>query len=152
MATTRLPPDFKEFLRLLNAHRVEYLLIGGHAVGYHGYPRATADMDVWISNRPENAERVVRVLQEFGFAGPEVNPGLFVEEGQIIRMGVPPLRIEIATAISGVSFAECYAAKIVDVLDGVEANLISLRHLRINKRASGRHKDLEDLDSLPGER
>jgi len=108
-------------------------------------------MDVWVGVRPENAVKVVRVLEEFGFGGPEVKPELFLEAGQIIRMGVPPLRIEIATAISGVAFAECYAEKVVDVLDGVEVSLISLRHLRANKRACGRHKDLEDLENLPGE-
>lgn len=136
---------------MLNAHRVEYLLIGGHAVGYHGYPRATADMDVWIAVRPDNAQKMVRVLQEFGFGSPELTPKLFLKEGQIIRLGVPPLRIEIATAISGVAFDECYVEKVVDLLDGVEVNLISLRHLRINKRASGRHKDLEDIENLPRE-
>ncbi len=149
MATTRLPPDFKEFLRLLNAHRVEYLLIGGHAVGYHGYPRATADMDVWIAVRPDNAERMVGVLHEFGFTDPAVQPDLFLEEDRIVRIGVPPLRIEIATTISGVAFAECYADRVVDTLDGVEVSLISLRHLRVNKQASGRHKDLGDLENLP---
>ena len=80
MATIRLPPDFREFLRLLNSHEVEYLLIGGHAVGYHGYPRATADMDVWIAMHPQNAEKLVVVLREFGFAVPELSASLFLKE------------------------------------------------------------------------
>jgi hypothetical protein len=134
---------------LLSAHRVEYLLIGGHAVGYHGYPRATADMDVWIGVRPDNAERMVGVLHEFGFTDPAVQPDLFLEEDRIVRIGMPPLRIEIATTISGVAFTECYADRVVDNLDGVEVSLISLRHLRANKQASGRHKDLGDLENLP---
>ena len=149
MATVRLPPDFKEFLRLLNAHQVEYLLIGGYAVGYHGYPRATADMDIWVAVALENAGRIVAALKEFGFDVPELSPELFLQEGRIIRMGVPPIRIEIVTTISGVSFDQCYAERVVDVLDGVEVNLISLRHLKANKRASGRHKDLSDLEYLP---
>ncbi len=149
MATINLPPDFKEFLRLLNAHHVEYLLIGGYAVAYHGYPRATADMDIWIAVHPRNAERVVATLREFGFDLPELSPGLFLKEDQIIRMGVPPVRIEIATGISGISFGECYAARVVDVLDGVEVNLISLAHLKVNKKAAGRHRDLDDLEHLP---
>ncbi len=136
-------------MRLLNENRVEYLLIGGHAVGYHGYPRATADMDVWVAVSQENAERVARTLQQFGFAGPEVQPGLFLNPDQIIRMGVPPLRIEIATSISGVRFEECYAARVVGVLEGIEVSLIGLPHLRANKQASGRHKDLNDLENLP---
>lgn len=149
MATVNLPPDFKEFLKLLNAHHVEYLLIGGYAVAYHGYPRATADMDIWISVHPKNADKVVTVLKEFGFDLPDLSPEIFLKKDQIIRMGAPPVRIEIATGISGVSFAECYAARVVDMLDEVEVNVIGLPHLKVNKKAAGRHKDLDDLDNLP---
>jgi len=149
MATIHLPSDFKEFLKLLKAHQVEYLLIGGYAVGYHGYPRATADMDIWIAMNPANAERIVAVLKEFGFDLPELSPELFLKEWQIIRMGVPPIRIELATTVSGVNFNECYAERIVDTLDDVEVNLISLKHLKLNKKACGRHRDLADLENLP---
>ncbi len=149
MATIHLPCDFKEFLKLLNAHKVEYLLIGGYAVGYHGYPRATADMDVWTAMNPVNADRIVAVLKEFGFDPPNLSPELFLKEWQIIRLGVPPVRIEIATTVSGVDFSQCYAERVVDVLDGVKVNLISLNHLKINKKASGRHQDLADLENLP---
>jgi predicted nucleotidyltransferase len=149
MATTHLPPDFKEFLKLLNAHQVEYLLIGGYAVGYYGYPRATADMDIWIAMNPANSDRIVAVLKEFGFDLPELSPELFLKEWQIIRLGVPPVRIELATTISGVNFGECYAKRVVDVLDGVKVSLISLKHLKANKKASGRHQDLADLENLP---
>jgi hypothetical protein len=148
MATVNLPPDFKEFLQLLSAHHVEYLLIGGYAVAYHGYPRATADMDIWIALHPQNAEKVV-AIKAFGFDLPELSTGLFLKEGQIIRMGVPPLRIEIATSISGVCFEECYAARVIDILDEVEVNLISLTHLIANKKAASRYKDLNDLENLP---
>ena len=144
-----LPKDFKEFLSLLRSHGVRYLLIGGYAVGYHGYPRATGDLDVWIAMEPENATRVVDVLREFGFDTPQLAPGLFLQDQRIVRMGNVPLRIEITTAISGVSFEECYAARIEAVLDGVEVTLIDLAHLKANKRASGRHKDLMDLEQLP---
>jgi predicted nucleotidyltransferase len=136
-------------LKLLNAHKVEYLLIGGYAVGYHGYPRATADMDIWIAMNHANAEKVVVALKEFGFDPPELSPELFLKEWQIIRLGVPPVRIEIATTISGVNFGKCYAERIVDVMDGVKVNLISLNHLKANKKASGRHQDLADLEKLP---
>jgi hypothetical protein len=149
MATVHLPPDFKEFLKLLQVHQVEYLLIGGYAVGYHGYPRATADMDVWVAIHPQNADKLVAVLREFGFDVPELSAELFLKEHQVIRMGVPPLRIEIVTTISGVSFQECYPERVEALLDGVQVHLISLRHLKINKRASGRHKDLNDLENLP---
>jgi hypothetical protein len=149
MATTRLPQDFKEFLKLLNAYRVEYLLIGGYAVGYYGYPRATADMDIWIAMTPANADKIVFVLKEFGFDPPDLSPQLFLKEKQIIRMGVPPVRIEIATTISGVNFRDCFAQKIVAEIDGINTNLISLSHLKINKRASARHQDIADLEHLP---
>src|SRR5438270_5539047 len=100
MATIQLPPDFKEFLRLLNSNEVEYLVIGGYAVNYHGYARATADLDIWIGIAPKNAETVARVVREFGFAQADAAP--FLEPGNIIRMGVPPVRLEILTTISGV--------------------------------------------------
>jgi hypothetical protein len=144
-----LPNDFKEFLRLLNANGVEYLLIGGYAVGYHGYPRATNDIDFWIAIHPDNAERMVEVLRQFGFAVPELQKELFLKAPSIVRMGIPPMRIEVTTRISGVSFDECYAERINDTVDGVEANIINLEHLKRNKKASGRFKDLNDLENLP---
>ncbi len=149
MATIHLPPDFQEFLRLLGASKVEYLLIGGYAVAYHGYPRATADMDVWVGVNPKNANRMVAVLKRFGFDIPELSPVLFLKENQLIRMGVPPVEIDVWTTISGVNFAECYADRVVDTLDGVQVNLINLQHLKMNKKARGTHKDLNDLENLP---
>jgi hypothetical protein len=149
MATIHLPPDLKEFIKLLNLHQVEYLLIGGYAVGYHGYPRPTGDMDIWIAISPQNAERVVSALREFGFDTPELSVRLFSRKKQIIQMGVSPIKIDISTSISGVSFAKCYAKRIVDELDGVQVHLINLKHLKANKKASGRLKDLSDLENLP---
>ena len=129
-------------------HQVEYLLIGGYAVAYHGYPRATNDMDVWVAIHPDNAKRLVSVLQLFGFSVPELSDDLFLQKDKIVRMGVPPMRIEILTSISGVSFEECYTNRIVDEIDGILVNLIALKQLRQNKRASGRYKDLNDLEHL----
>ncbi len=136
-------------MQLLNSHQVEYLLIGGYAVGYHGYPRATGDMDIWIAVHLQNAEKMVAVLKEFGFDLPELSVELFLRENQVIRMGVPPVKVDITTTVSGVSFDECYAERVIDVLDGVQVNLISLKHLKANKKASGRLKDLTDLENLP---
>jgi hypothetical protein len=149
MATIHLPPDFKEFLRLLNVHKVEYLLIGGYAVNYYGYPRATADLDVWLAMQPANAERMVAALKEFGFDLPDLSPELFLRPAQIIRLGVPPVRIEIATTISGVDFAECQARRVEDTFDGVPVHVIGLDDLKRNKQAAGRHQDLADLEHLP---
>jgi len=134
---------------LLREHDARYLLIGGYAVGYHGYPRATADMDIWVAVHPENAERIVAVLRAFGFDLPELSAELFLKDNQIIRMGIPPMRLEICTSISGVEFETCYQGRVTAVLDGVEVNLINLEHLKINKKASGRYKDLNDLENLP---
>lgn len=144
-----LPQDFKEFLNLLRVNRVEYLLIGAYAVGYHGYPRATQDMDIWIASTPENATRTVAALNEFGFGTPELTTDLLLRPNNIVRMGEEPMRIEILNWASGVDFDDCYRERIIDTLDGVEVNLIGLNHLKINKKASGRLKDLADLEELP---
>jgi predicted nucleotidyltransferase len=149
MATINLPQDFREFLKLLNAHRVKYLLIGGYAVAYYGYPRATADMDVWIEVETANADKIVAALKEFGFDLPELSAELFLTPEKIIRMGEPPFRIEIVTSISGVTFEDCYTSRVIDELDGVPVSLIGLIDLKENKKASGRYKDLDDLQNLP---
>ncbi len=125
------------------------MLIGGYAVNYYGYSRATADMDIWIGISSNNAAKVVEAIREFGFDVPELRSELFLKENQVVRMGVPPFRIEVITSISGVSFEECYAECTADSLDEVKVNLISLRHLKVNKKASGRNKDLVDLEYLP---
>ncbi|WP_434683926.1 hypothetical protein [Pseudanabaena minima] len=145
----QIPPDFKEFLRLLNSHQVEYLLIGGYAVGYYGFVRATGDMDIWVNINTTNATNVVATLKEFGFAVPELSPELFLQKDRIIRMGIPPLRLEILTTISGVDFAECFENKLTVQIEELEVNLINLQDLKVNKRASGRLKDLLDLENLP---
>lgn len=143
-----LPSDFKEFLNLLKSRGVRYLLIGGYAVGYHGYPRATGDMDIWVAVSPGNADRAVETCREFGFSTPDLVPDLFLREQSIVRMGIPPARIEILTTISGVSFEECYERRVDVTLDGVEVSVIGLADLKVNKQASGRYKDLMDLDHL----
>ena len=144
-----LPQDFKEFLRLLTAKKIKYLLVGGYAVGYHGYPRATNDMDIWLAIDPATADQMVQALKEFGFDTPQLSKELFLQENKIVRMGSPPIRIEILTSISGVSFDDSFQKRIVDEIDGVQVNIINLEQLKINKKASGRHKDLDDLENLP---
>ncbi len=146
---TAPPPDFKEFLSLLKTKNISYLLIGGYAVGYHGYPRATNDMDIWIAIEPEVAEQMVSALKEFGFNTPQLSKDIFLKESNVIRMGIAPIRIKILTTISGVSFDECFKERVIDKIDGVEVNIISLNKLKINKKASGRYKDLDDYENLP---
>jgi len=143
-----LPNDFREFLRLLRDHRVEYMVIGGWAVGLHGYPRATDDLDIWVAISSANANRIVRALLDFGFDSPDLSTDLFLNENRIIRMGVEPNRIELMTSISGVQFDQCYGERLETMLDNEPVSLINLRHLRVNKKASGRLKDLSDLEHL----
>jgi hypothetical protein len=106
-------------------------------------------MDIWVAISPKNAEKIVKVLEEFGFDFPELNPKLFMEKDKIIRMGVPPMRLEILTSVSGVEFDSCYRNRIVAELDDVQINLIGLADLKRNKNSAGRHKDLNDLENLP---
>jgi hypothetical protein len=149
MATLAVPDDFKEFLKLLNAGRVRYLLVGGYAVNLHGYSRSTMDMDIWVAVSRINASRLVAALTAFGFGQPSLSADLFLKEDRVIRMGHPPLRLELLTSIDGVRFSECYARRKRIILDGLPINLISLRDLKQNKRASGRPRDLDDLEHLP---
>ncbi len=144
-----LAKDFKEFLKSLNSKNVEYLLIGGYAVGIHGYVRATHDLDIWVNVSPENAARIEGALLSFGFGSSAFSPSLFLAPNEVVRMGVPPLRIEILTSISGVEFASCYAEKQMIQVEEIEVPVISLARLRQNKAATGRMKDLADLEGLP---
>ena len=149
MAIPALAKDFKEFLKSLNSNNVEYLLIGGYAVGIHGHIRATNDLDVWINVSLENAARIDRALREFGFATPTLTSALFLAMDNVVRMGVPPFRIEILTSISGVEFDACYAEREMIQVEELAIPVISLARLRENKAASGRAKDLGDLSELP---
>jgi len=143
-----LPKDFRELLQLLNSRKVEYLVVGGYAVALYGYPRATGDMDIWIALSKDNAHRTVEALREFGFDTPQLKEDLFLEKEKNIRMGTPPLRIEILTSIDGVEFAECYRNKRIVTIDDIEVSFISLKDLKKNKKASGRYQDLADLENL----
>jgi phage replication-related protein YjqB (UPF0714/DUF867 family) len=136
-------------LKSLNSNRVEYLLIGGYAVGIHGHIRATNDLDVWVNISPENAARIDRALREFGFAAAELTSSLFLDPNNVVRVGVPPIRIKILTSISGVKFESCYVEEETIRIEEIVVPVISLARLRQNKAASGRAKDLADLESLP---
>ena len=144
----RLPPDFKELLQLLNSKKIEYLVIGGYAVAIYGYPRATGDIDIWIAISRDNAHKTVAALKDFGFDIPELKEDLFLEKERNIRLGVPPLRVELITSIDGVEFSACYKNRNTVTIDDTKINFISLDDLKKNKKASGRYKDLDDLEHL----
>ncbi len=143
-----LSQDLKEFLQLLETHQVEYLVVGGFAVAAHGHPRYTKDIDLWVRPSAENARKLVNCLQEFGFASFGIKAEDFLEPDVVIQLGHPPNRIDLLTQPSGVDFEAFYSNRVRTLLEGVPVNLIDLESLKANKRASGRHQDLADLENL----
>lgn len=143
-----LSPDFSEFVACANCHEVRFLIVGGYAVAYHGHPRYTKDLDVWVERTAENAGRLVRALEEFGFGGVGLDVSDFLEEGQVIQLGYPPSRIDLLTSVSGLDFADAFPNREVVTIDGVDVPFIALADLRQNKEASGRLQDLADLENL----
>ncbi|HZZ43668.1 MAG TPA: nucleotidyltransferase [Tepidisphaeraceae bacterium] len=150
MAKVDLYPDFKELLESLNSAGVKYLVIGGYAVIFYGYRRVTDDLDIWIAIDPENAEKVSHVLQKFGgFAPSKVRPSMFQTTGKVFIFGREPVRVDILTSPDGVNFKASHARRQIADWDGIKVPLISLEDLKANKRASGRAKDLADIENLP---
>ena len=143
-----LYPDFREFFVSFAAHEVRYLVIGGYALGLHGYPRYTGDIDVWVDPTPENSARAVAALADFGFASLGLASDTFAREDVIVEIGRPPLRIDVLTSPSGVSFATCYPRRVRVDIDELAIDVIGLEDFRANKRASGRPQDLGDLDRI----
>lgn len=144
----RLSPDFKEFIRLLNDNGVRYLVVGGYAVAFHGHPRYTKDINLWIWLDEGNAHRIIRALDQFGFGSLDLTAEDFTESDQIIQLGFPPNRIDLITTLEGVSFLECYESRIIAAIEDIPVDFIDLDSLRKNKRASGRFQDLADLENL----
>ena len=143
-----LDKDFKEFLQLLNQNEVEYIVVGGYAVAFHGYPRYTGDFDVWIRPLSENASNLISAIDAFGFETVGLQNLNFETETIAFHLGTPPMRIDIMNQISGVKFDECYLKRIETEISGVEIKYICLEDLIKNKQASGRLKDLNDLEHL----
>lgn len=149
MAKIKLAADFKDFLKLCLLHDVRFLVIGGYAVVHYSRPRYTGDLDLWVDSTRENAERVVRVLHDFGFHGDDVTTAMITSRKQIIRMGFEPMRLELFTRIPGVTFARSYRRRVMVQMGRMEVPFIGLEDLKQNKKASGRIKDLQDLEELP---
>lgn len=143
-----MEPDFLDMFRALNAEAARYLLVGAHAVGLHGVPRATGDMDFWVEPTPDNAPRVWQALHRFGAPLHDLTVEDLARPGLIYQIGVPPLRIDIITSIDGVTFAEAWGEHDTKDYDGMPVPVINLRHLLANKRSTGRPKDLGDADEL----
>jgi hypothetical protein len=143
-----LTEDFKEFIRLLNEHQVEYIIVGGHAVIYYGYVRYTGGLDVWINNSSDNAEKILIVLKEFGFESIDLKKRDFMKKDIIVQLGCEPDRIDIITSVEGLDFIKCYNRSVETNYDHEKIRLLSLKDLRVNKKAVGRLQDLTDLEKL----
>jgi hypothetical protein len=140
--------DFEEFLKLLNRKKVEYVVVGGYAVAFHGYVRATKDIDILFHNSQENIQRLKRALNEFGFPADGLSDVAFSEQGKIIRMGVSPVMIELINTISGVSFKTAWENRVAGMFGKSKIFYLSKPDLLKNKKASGRPRDLLDVDEL----
>ena len=143
-----LNQDFREFVQSLNANHVQYLVVGGYAVALHGHPRYTKDIDLWVDMSPENAANIIVALEQFGFGTLELTAADFLVPDQIIQLGYPPSRIDLLTTLPGVDFSKCYATRVQVDVEGVPVSFIDLDNLKRNKKASGRHQDLADLENL----
>ena len=139
--------DFREFIALLNSNAVKFLIVGGHAVTFHGCPRFTADLDLWVASDGNNAARVSQAIREFGF-GKLFDAGDFSKPGYAIQMGRQPYRIDVLTSIEGTDFAHAYARRKTLRAGGLVLPFIGLRELLTNKRAVGRRHDVDDAAKL----
>jgi len=143
-----LEPDFEDFISFLNKHTVEYLVVGGYAMAFHGRPRYTGDLDIWINISESNADKMLNVLHEFGFSSLHFRKEDFLKENIINQIGYPPLRIDILTSIDGVTFQEAYLQKKNIKIENLEVAFIGLAQLIENKKASNRAQDIADIESL----
>ncbi len=140
--------DFIELLAMFNAHGVEYLVVGGYALAAHGHVRATKDLDVWVRPSTENAPRILAALVEFGAPLHDLSEKDMTTEGTVFQIGVPPLRVDVITAIDGVTFDAAWPDRITVYLEGTPVSVLSRHHLIANKKASGRLQDLADVERL----
>jgi predicted nucleotidyltransferase len=140
--------DLREFIELLNSHEVRYLIVGGFAVAFHGYPRLTGDIDFFLDSTPENAQKIQAVLRDFGFGSLGLTADDFTRPNQIVQLGFPPNRIDLLTSISGATFPEAWESRVGGELEGIAVTFVGKETLLVNKAASGRPKDMADLDAL----
>jgi len=143
-----LNDDWRDFLAALDANRVEYMLVGGVALGVHGHVRYTRDLDVWFRGTEQNAQRLIAALRDFGFKDLQVSPLEFCKPRAMLVLGAEPNKIELINFADGVDFDECFPNRIVVPLAGVDVAVIGLDDLRRNKKAVGRLQDLADLEQL----
>ena len=140
--------DFKELLGLFNAHNVAYVIVGAYALAHHGAPRYTGDLDILVRPDGENAQRILQALNAFGFGELGLTPTDFSIPDHVIQLGYPPVRVDLVTSITGVSWDDVEARKEADTYGDITVFFIGRQELVANKRATGRQKDLADLEAL----
>ncbi len=140
--------DFKEFIELLNKNNVKYLVVGGYALAFHGYPRYTKDIDFWVWINKNNAKNILITLRDFGFSSLDLTEDDFLNPGYVIQLGQPPGCIDLLTSVTGLDFEECYKSKVHVEIQGSKIDFIDLINFKKNKIAVGRHQDLADLENL----
>jgi hypothetical protein len=146
-----LPSDFKELLELFNARKVEYLIVGGYALAFHGAPRYTGDIDLFVKPTPENATLILAALEEFGLGSLDLSVEDFVGPNKVVQLGVPPVRVDIITSVSGVSWEKADVGKVLGRYAETPVFFISREDFLANKRATGRAKDAADIEALGGQ-
>ncbi len=143
--------DFKELLESFNARNVEYIIVGGYALAFHGAPRFTGDIGLFVRPTAENAERIVRALDDFGFGSLDLSQEDFSAAGKVVQLGAPPVRVDIITSVSGVSWEQADSGKVSGCYGRVPVRFIGRKELIANKRTVGRQKDLADIEALGGQ-
>lgn len=143
-----LEKDFQDFIMLLNQYNVNYMVVGAHALAFHGKPRHTGDLDIWINPTEANADKMLFVIKDFGFGSVGLTKKDFLREHYVTQLGYPPLRIDILNSISGVTFEDAYKNRLFVEVDDLSISYIGLDDLIKNKSGTARKQDLADLENL----
>jgi hypothetical protein len=141
-------PDFRELLARFNANQVDYIIVGAHALAYHGAPRYTGDLDVLVRPDSDNAHRILRALEEFGFGSLGLTKDDFTAPDKVIQIGVIPVRIDLVTSLTGVSWEEAEKGRVQGNYGNLQVYYLGKKQFILNKRALGRKKDLADLEAI----
>ncbi len=144
-----LDQDFREFIESFATHDVRFLIIGGYAMAAHGHPRYTKDLDVWVRVDPDNASRILAALEDFGFGSLGLTAEDFLDTDVVVQLGHEPKRIDILTFATGLQFDDSYLRRVTMTFDGIDVAVVGIDDLRVNKLATGRLRDLADVDDLP---
>jgi hypothetical protein len=146
-----LQQDFKELLELFNARKVDYVIIGAYALAYHGAPRYTGDLDILVKPDEDNAQKILKALDDFGFGSLDLSVDDFSTPGKVIQLGVSPVRIDLVTSITGLNWEQVAANRVSGAYGDVSVHFIGKQDFIANKKALGRHRDLADIEALGGE-